>query len=118
MPNFIESLTDYDMNNIMIAAGLPSDDRVVHVYDIDVSNIPICAPARYKQGQWIDALTGQILDGLSPNACWGESVFSTEASAGTVSNIITPIINTYTDIGMQEIVDQQQAQSEADYYSN
>lgn len=102
MANYIENLNDLNMQAIKIvagisfdgiimqviaiSAGLPSDDRVVHIYDIDC-NLPLCAPARYRKGQWIGALTGDILEGLSDKACWGESVFSTAASAGRTSNI-------------------------------
>lgn len=87
MAKYINNLREHGMQTIMISAGLPSDDRVVHVYDIDNSNnLPICAPARYKLGKWIGALTGDTLEGLSDKACWGEAVLFTQQASGTIRN--------------------------------
>jgi len=86
MANYIDNLLEHNMQCIMLTAGVPSDNRIVHIYDINKDNIPICAPVRYQQGKWIGALTGNELEGMSAVACWGESIFSTAMSAGTIDN--------------------------------
>lgn len=88
--NYIDNLNDHNMQCIMITAGVPSDDRVVHVYDIQLqTNKPMCASARYKQGRWFGVMTGDdISDSFTPKACWGESIFSTPESIGTFDNRI------------------------------
>ncbi len=50
----------------------PADDRVVILQDYE-KGIPAATAARYINGKWYGALTGNELTKFSPCAIWAES---------------------------------------------
>lgn len=87
--NYIHNLSEHRMDSIMVSAGVPADNRVVTVHDINpVTDMPVVVNARFKQGQWYDIVSGDnISEGLTDKAIWCEATYFTQGCVANWDNI-------------------------------